>query len=121
MGAGASTGATAAPLGGAVAEAVGSVIFSAICAMKVPRPAMMAAAIKILRITPRSLKLTLAADFIMPAETRPPNGARQGAHFGEKDERSVNATTVIRGLDPRIHPVRKKPCSLDGLPGQARQ
>jgi hypothetical protein len=35
---------------------------------------------------------------------------------------AVIATPVMRGLDPRIHQLRKKLfAKLDGLPGQARQ
>jgi hypothetical protein len=36
------------------------------------------------------------------------NGGAEECYFGEKDERSVNGVSVIRGLDPRIHPLRKK-------------
>jgi hypothetical protein len=31
------------------------------------------------------------------------------------------STGVTRGLDPRVHPLRRTFCEEDGLPGQARQ
>jgi hypothetical protein len=42
-------------------------------------------------MTPRSLEHIFAADFTTPAATRRLSRAKQGAHFLEKDERSVNA------------------------------
>ena len=59
------------------------VILSAICAIKVPRPAMKAAKIIMLRITPHSIRTpditTLAAKPRLTAVVK-------GCHFDEKDE-----------------------------------
>jgi hypothetical protein len=39
---------------------------------------------------------------------------------GRLDQLSIGLT-VIRGLDPRIHPLRKTRLSFDGSPGRARR
>jgi hypothetical protein len=84
-----------------VAEADAGVILSAIFAMKVPRPIRMAAMTRMLRMTPPTSGL---ADFTTPAAQPRLTTTKQPCHFGEKDERSVNATPgndegqVPRGL-----------------------
>src|ERR1700730_4727392 len=82
----------------AVAEAGAGDILSAICAMKVPRPARMAAVIKMLRMTPHTPGSS-TRDLTMPAAILRRSSAGRGRHFGEKDERRVNASGSAR-LDP---------------------
>jgi hypothetical protein len=54
------------------------------------------------------------ADFTMPARKLRPAIPGWPRDFAEKDERSVNSQTVIRGLVAESS-------KNDGLPGQARQ
>src|SRR5579859_7219553 len=77
----------------AVVAAAGDILL-AIWAMKVPSPIRMAAKIIRLRMTPYSENRT--RNFTTPAA---PPRARAGAracHFGEKDERRVNASPLRR-------------------------
>jgi hypothetical protein len=73
---------------GFVAKAVAGVILSAICAMKVPSPIMIAAKIIMLRMTP--LSTAVRADFIMAAKKLRPMARRVVRNLGEKGERRVN-------------------------------
>src|SRR5271167_4136615 len=79
-----------------VADAGAGVILSAICAMKVPSPIMIAAKIIMLRMTPHPIRGT--ADMIMPAGKLRPTVPGAGCNFGEKDERSVNGRPSYAGL-----------------------
>src|SRR5262249_26737713 len=87
-----------------VADAGTGVIWSAILAMKVPSPAIMAAMITTLRTTPLSPAQTHPPDFTTSAATSRPSRRRPGRNFREKDERSVNLrwTHVPRGLTRRV-------------------
>jgi hypothetical protein len=76
-----------------VAEAGAGVILSAICAMKVPRPIMIAAKIIMLRITPLStavFQFAAPTDFITNGVDLTFVTHRAGGNFGQKDERRVN-------------------------------
>src|ERR1700738_2425774 len=66
------------------------VILSAICAMKVPRPTMMAAKIMMLRITPHSIR---GRQYDHASRKTANTGRTSGCYFDEKDERSVNGGT----------------------------
>src|SRR6516225_4062188 len=89
------TGTSAAVCGAAaVADAGAGVILLAICAMKVPRPAMTAAMITMLRMTPHQIRTVIKIDFITEATTPGLRRRRQSLHFREKDERNVNVTRV---------------------------
>src|ERR1700742_198462 len=81
-----------------VAEAGAGAILSASCAMKVPRPIMIAAKIIMLRITP--LSIADPADFTMVVSKLRPAAIRAGGNFGEKDERTVNK--LITGGKHRV-------------------
>src|SRR5260370_26844648 len=82
-----------------VAAAGGGVMWSAICAINRPRPIMMAAMVMMLRITPHSVPKTCRYHHaIGQTATNIGNGR---VHFGEKDERSVNAH-VPRGFTRRV-------------------
>jgi len=72
-----------------VAEAGAGANLSAICAMKVPRPARIAAVIRMLRMTPRFEDTK--DDFSTQGATPRLSRAGQARLFREKDERSVNA------------------------------
>jgi len=61
------------------------------------------------QITPRA-KARRKRKVIVQDEVTP-NGVMRG----------TLSSLVMRGLDPRIHLLRKKSYEVDGLPGQARQ
>jgi len=72
--------------GADVAEA--ELILSAICAMNVPSPIMMAAKIIMLRITPLAAR---KLDFTTRRACPRAKPGTELRHFDEKDERTVNA------------------------------
>src|ERR1700684_2403501 len=81
-----------------VAEAGAGVILSAICAMKVPRPIMIAAKIIMLRITPLSIavfKFAAPADFITNGVDLTFVTHRASGNFGKKDERRVSVLIMF--------------------------
>src|SRR6516162_1819893 len=81
--------------GADVAEA--ELILSAICAMNVPRPIMMAAKITMLRMTPlTNRKLDLTTPSALPRAMLWP----ERRHFAEKDERTVNAPLPFARAGP---------------------
>src|SRR6185312_10362535 len=92
-------GASDAACRAALGEAAAGVILSAIWAMKTPSPAMIAAVITMLRMTPHSLPRPFG-DFTTPPATGRLSGRRRGRHFREKDERRVNAVLCPPRLDP---------------------
>src|SRR5580704_4846525 len=73
-----------------LAEADDGVIRSASCAMKVPRPIRIAAKIIMLRMTPQTRFVDRRFHHTGPL--RATNAIGASGHFGEKDERSVNAS-----------------------------
>src|ERR1700689_1043997 len=83
-----------------LAEAGCGAILSALCAMKVPSPIMIAAKIIMLRITPLSIEATLIGTsdspllaYLITATTKlRPTVRHTGGNLGEKDERRVNET-----------------------------
>jgi hypothetical protein len=95
---------------------VAGVILSAICAMTVPRKAIKAAKIIRLRMKPHPIG---PREFTTPAaKPRRPAG-REGCHFDEKDDRSVNGSFFL--IHPLVGPAKgrdREEMRLPRLPGR---
>src|SRR3954465_9541377 len=100
--------------GADVAEA--ELILSAICAMNVPSPIMMAAKIIMLRITPLGAR---KLDFTTRRACPRAKPGTERCHFDEKDERTVNAVISQRLQKP--HPEGPRSGRLEGRAGGERR
>src|SRR6266576_3649081 len=92
---------TAAELTVAVLASAGvAVILSAICAMMVPRPTMIAARIIMLRMTPHSPKDARYQTSATKPRLKP---ADKAVILTKRMSEGLTGEAVMRGIDPRIH------------------